>query len=145
MRTRAWLAALLVLAGALPWLASLLCADDCRVAFAWVCHQQPQRTLVLLGKPMVVCSRCAGIYAGLLLGGLLPWRPSTAQARNLTLGALAIHAIDWAAGWAGAPVIHGWRLLLGAALGWAATVWLLSAVETRDQALTDSSRVVKTE
>ncbi|MBN2102832.1 DUF2085 domain-containing protein [bacterium] len=42
--------------------------------FSPLCHQDPERSILLFGYPMAVCSRCAGIYYGTLLGILLyPW------------------------------------------------------------------------
>ncbi len=50
-----------------PWAAVLLYA-----AFAPFCHQLPGRSFAWLGHPWAVCHRCAGIYAGLAAGVLLP-------------------------------------------------------------------------
>ncbi len=36
--------------------------------FSFVCHQQLDRTLFLEGRPLAACSRCTGIYTGMLLG-----------------------------------------------------------------------------
>ena len=38
--------------------------------FSYICHQIPERSLSLAGHPMAVCSRCFGVYIG-LLGGIL--------------------------------------------------------------------------
>lgn len=43
-----------------------------RGVFASYCHQRPERSLVLFGHTMVVCSRCFGVYSGILLGALVP-------------------------------------------------------------------------
>jgi hypothetical protein len=80
---------------------------------------------------MVVCSRCAGIYAGLLVGSLIPRRPKPATAKTGLLLALGLNAGDWVAGWMGAGVVHPWRLLLGAGLGWIAAAWLLGSLRAR--------------
>lgn len=34
-------------------------------SFQMLCHQDPSRSFWINGKPMAVCSRCYGIYAGL--------------------------------------------------------------------------------
>jgi len=36
-----------------------------------ICHQIDNRCLVVFGKPMLICSRCAGIYSGSFLLFLL--------------------------------------------------------------------------
>ena len=36
--------------------------------FSYICHQIPDRSLHLAGHPMAVCSRCFGVYLGLLVG-----------------------------------------------------------------------------
>lgn len=36
-----------------------------------VCHQRPERSFFILGEQMAFCQRDAGVYAGLLLGGVL--------------------------------------------------------------------------
>ncbi len=37
-------------------------------AFSVICHQIPERSFLIGGFPLGVCSRCTGIYAGFLLG-----------------------------------------------------------------------------
>jgi uncharacterized membrane protein len=36
--------------------------------FSFICHQIPERSFHLLGEPFAVCSRCFGVYFGLLFG-----------------------------------------------------------------------------
>ncbi len=92
--------------------------------FSAVCHQLPDRSLHVHGIALAVCSRCIGIYAGLLVGGLtMPfvarwdtwlWRRNTL----LLVVAVVVPAIDWLAGilsvWESG---HVTRLLTGAAFG----------------------------
>jgi uncharacterized membrane protein len=40
-------------------------------AYGQVCHQIPERSFHLFGRPLGVCSRCSGIYVGYLLGLLI--------------------------------------------------------------------------
>ena len=42
-----------------PWL---------RLAYAPACHQMAGRSVTLAGRPLAVCARCSGLYAGGLLG-----------------------------------------------------------------------------
>ncbi len=39
--------------------------------FSYICHQLPERSLHLGENPMAVCSRCFGVYFGLLVGLLI--------------------------------------------------------------------------
>jgi len=39
--------------------------------FSAVCHQMPERSFYFHGHPMAVCSRCASIYTGFVIGLLL--------------------------------------------------------------------------
>ncbi len=45
--------------------------------FSYICHQIPERSLYLGGRQLAVCSRCFGVYFGLLAGILAYplWRP----------------------------------------------------------------------
>ncbi|MEP7211945.1 MAG: DUF2085 domain-containing protein [Acidobacteriota bacterium] len=45
--------------------------------FSYICHQMPERSLHLAGFQLAVCSRCFGVYFGLLAGILVYplWRP----------------------------------------------------------------------
>ncbi len=124
------------MAGILPWLRSLaggalpvhvsLAIDR---AFASVCHHLPDRTLFLAGSPMSVCSRCAGLYFGVAIAGLVPARP-TSQAsfkRALELG-LVLMGVDILTQDLGIhPPFHPVRLLTGAWVGFASTAWLLAS------------------
>jgi uncharacterized membrane protein len=39
--------------------------------FSFLCHQIPERSLHIAGEQFAVCSRCFGIYFGLLLGFII--------------------------------------------------------------------------
>jgi uncharacterized membrane protein len=39
--------------------------------FSYICHQMPGRSLHLDGHPLAVCTRCSGVYFGLLAGLLV--------------------------------------------------------------------------
>jgi len=98
--------------------------------FAAICHRLTERTLELGGVSMPLCSRCAGIFAGLALGALI-CRPRIAlkQARIALLGAGLLMVADIVAqdmGWH--PMWHWTRLLTGALLGYVAAVALMSAI-----------------
>lgn len=38
-----------------------------RNAYSLICHQLEDRTFIINGKPMLICSRCFGIYAGITI------------------------------------------------------------------------------
>ena len=39
--------------------------------YSTVCHQQHEKTISIVGENIFVCSRCAGIYLGLLLTSII--------------------------------------------------------------------------
>jgi len=45
--------------------------------FSYICHQLPNRSFFFEGHQLAVCSRCFGVYLGLLIGFLVYplWRP----------------------------------------------------------------------
>ncbi|MGA9567392.1 MAG: DUF2085 domain-containing protein, partial [Candidatus Korobacteraceae bacterium] len=84
--------------------------------FGLVCHQQAERSFLLLGGTVAVCARCLGIYLGAAVG-LLVSIPRRMAWRFLQVAA-ALNLIDWLAELSG---LHGnWmfaRFALGVALG----------------------------
>ncbi len=125
-----WMAALLLSIGLLPWMLALLGATTewWRPAFAIFCHQLPDRSLSFRGHDMLVCSRCAGIFAGLSLGALLPLsRAMRHHGRALVIGAIALNLVQ-AASQLALPYWHAPRLLCGLAFGWAATAFFIASL-----------------
>ncbi len=119
----------------LPWLRSLpvfpgalgRLVDD---AFFPLCHHLAGRVLVLAGVPMCVCSRCAGLYAGMVLGFVLGELGRAANPRRWVTGALALTLLDVATQDAGLHLpYHPARLATGALLGWAITAWMVAELE----------------
>jgi uncharacterized membrane protein len=124
--------------GALPWvlpfaraklplgpLGTLLDA-----MFVFVCHRRPERTLVLSGVPMPLCSRCAGIALGLLLGAIVLWPAPSVRATRISIAValllviadvvmqdLHIH-----------PLWHASRLGTGALVGYVVSIGLFAAI-----------------
>lgn len=97
--------------GIRPALASIV-----RLAGAQVCHQRPERSLHLSGRPLAVCGRCTGLYVSGALGLLLVSasrrrRPGPSASR--TLPAWWPAGLDVRAGWlvlAGLPTLLTWLL-----------------------------------
>lgn len=122
----------LALACALPWLARSLPIALAKVvdaAFFPLCHHVAGRVLAWGPRPMCVCSRCAGLYAGLAIGLVLggpdwedrTWKRLLAVALGLTLADVVTQDLHLHA------PSHPTRLLTGAALGWVASGWMVRA------------------
>jgi uncharacterized membrane protein len=125
------------LVGALPWLRALAgpalgssTKGAIDGAFLALCHHAVDRTMSIWGVPMCVCSRCAGVYAGMLLAALWPWKIAARAPRiALPLGALVMMAdiatqdLGLHAPW------HALRLATGAWVAWAATTWMLGELD----------------
>lgn len=97
-----WLA--LVLAA--PWLMAnghISASTAIYQGFSVVCHQMPERSFYFSGFPMGICSRCASIYVGFILGLLLyPFlrdlREDRFPPRWILIGAAIPTAIDFTGG-----------------------------------------------
>jgi len=130
---------LLVITGALPWVVTLARAwlplgafgvmlDAC---FVTMCHRMPERTLTLWGVAMPVCSRCAGVFAGAVLGAIVA-RPRLSGRgwRWMITLAGALMAADVATQDLGVhPVWHAARLATGALFGFAVAAACVIALE----------------
>jgi uncharacterized membrane protein len=135
-----------VAAGLFPWALPLLRAYlplgafgvAADALFATMCHRLPERTLVLAGVAMPLCSRCAGVFAGAAVGALAAWpRLSPRGHRLLITAAGAAMLLDVATQDLGLhPVWHATRLatgfFFGYAVGAAALVALLRAAREED-------------
>ncbi|HEY4119869.1 MAG TPA: DUF2085 domain-containing protein [Byssovorax sp.] len=83
--------------------------------FNLFCHRMPERTLVIFGVAMPICSRCAGLWFGLSLSAFFMWPAVPVRVLRVVFPvALALMAIEVATqdlGWH--PVFHPTRLLSG--------------------------------
>jgi uncharacterized membrane protein len=128
----------LVVIGALPWWIPVARAElplggigrALDALFVPMCHRLPDRSLALFGVLMPVCSRCAGVFAGLAAGAAvarprLPvrvWRP-------ILIVTAALAAADVAAQDLGLhPVWHPVRLATGFLLGYAMAASFVTAL-----------------
>lgn len=41
------------------------------LCYSHVCHQIPEKTISIMGRPLLVCSRCFGIYTGVLAASFI--------------------------------------------------------------------------
>lgn len=123
---------LVATAGLIPWAFAVAHARPTAavVLFHGFCHQIPDRTLSVSGLAMLVCSRCAGLYAGVALGALLP-APCFLLHRGRTLvltaaGLLLAELLLQKAGLL--PLLHSTRLASGLALGWIASAFMFATL-----------------
>ena len=82
LRTQAWRVWIVTIVVVLVWVGSIVAAPLLGLSsvysfFSYVCHQIPDRSLHLDGHSLAVCTRCFGVYFGLLAGVLIYplWRP----------------------------------------------------------------------
>jgi uncharacterized membrane protein len=130
---------LLVVVGVSPWLLPFarryLPAEPVWRLLDWcfdgVCHRMLSRTLTLASLPMPLCSRCAGIFAGLALGALVPWPRLELRRARWALGASGVlMVLDVLAQDLGLhPFWHWTRLLTGVLLGHFGARLLVAAIE----------------
>ncbi|WP_437732602.1 DUF2085 domain-containing protein [Sorangium sp. So ce1335] len=131
----------LAIVGALPWcipparsrlpLGELGAALD--RLFVAMCHRMPERSLALEGVLMPLCSRCAGIFAGVAAGAAIA-RPRLAMTawRPILIALSALMVVDVATQDLGLrPVWHATRLASGLAFGYAAAAAFLTQVARR--------------
>jgi uncharacterized membrane protein len=135
-----------VAVGVFPWILPLLRAwlplgaagAALDAAFTTMCHRLPERTLALAGVPMPLCSRCAGIFAGVALGALAVWPRLSALAWRWAITAsVGLMVLDVATQDLGVhPVWHATRLATGLAFGYAlAAACVLALRREADAAL----------
>jgi uncharacterized membrane protein len=114
-----------------------------RLLFRFMCHGRIERCFELFGTPMPICARCTGIYLG-LLAGLFAF-PFMRWLRERTMRVIAFIAIV-PLGLDGVTQLLGFResvnplrITTGVIAGLAFGLWILSAVERRDEALFTTS------
>lgn len=102
--------------------------------FGYVCHQIPERSFFLIGNQFAVCSRCFGVYFGLLAGLLCypfvrPMDESSPLPRVWLFLSMVPMALDWSLDvlgiWANT---HFTRLATGLILGVACALFIVPAV-----------------
>ncbi|MFL6247679.1 MAG: DUF2085 domain-containing protein [Thermoanaerobaculia bacterium] len=125
------------------WAISRGASMQWRVLFRFMCHGRVERCLELFSTPMPICARCTGIYLG-LIAGLLAF-PFMRWLRERTMRVIAFIAIV-PLGLDGVTQLLGFResvnplrVATGLIAGMAFGLWILSAVERRDEALFTTS------
>ena len=102
--------------------------------FSYLCHQAPERSLALGGSQLAVCSRCLGVYAGLLSGfvGYPLFRPlvniEPLPRLWLFLSLIPI-GFDWSLGILGVwENTHFSRIATGLILGVMCAIFIIPAI-----------------
>ena len=121
---------LLIGVGALPWLLLGLSVDH---DIWWrlyqpLCHQIPERSLLVHPIMMVVCSRCAGLYGGMVIGSLLSLVSlPTTLLRQITIIAVVLMIAEVVTQEIGLHgIYHPTRLASGLLLATSGVSWALS-------------------
>jgi uncharacterized membrane protein len=108
-----------------------------RLAFRLMCHGMPHRCLELFDVPMPICARCTGIYGGMLAGVALFWLIPLLREkvmRRVAVTAVVPLAVDGLTQLAGfRESTNTLRLATGCIAGLAFGLWVLSAVQRRDE------------
>ena len=131
-----------IVVGVAPWILSLARAalplgragELLDLLFVPMCHRIPARTLYFADVPMPLCSRCAGIFAGLALGALI-MRPrlSLAQWRIAVAVTSALILLDIVTQDLGVhPIWHVTRVATGLLFGFAIGAACLQAMRSAD-------------
>jgi uncharacterized membrane protein len=102
--------------------------------FSFLCHQQPERSFHVLEHPFAVCSRCFGVYFGLVFGFIIyPFIRNIEEiepfSRIWLFLSLVPIGIDWTLGMLGIwENTHLSRFLTGLILGAACAVFIIPAL-----------------
>ena len=114
-----------------------------RLLFRMICHGRVERSLELFGVPMPICARCTAIYAGLMIGLVGFWLFRHVREKVMRVVAfvavtpLAIDGLTQLAGLREST--NTLRIATGLIAGIAFGMWILSAVERRDDAVFTAS------
>lgn len=102
--------------------------------YSFLCHQLPERSFYAEGHPFAVCSRCFGVYFGLVLGFLVYplWQridETQPIARFWLFLSLIPIGVDWTLGVLGIwENTHFSRFLTGTILGAACATFIIPAL-----------------
>lgn len=113
-----------------------------RAVMATSCHQRPDRSFRLAGRPFPACARCTGLHGAPLVAGLAllaPWPAGVRRlrARALVLAAAAVMGLDVIAG----AVVPSWDWpVLRAATGLALGVAIVASVRAAPASTTGPRR-----
>jgi uncharacterized membrane protein len=146
MSLSAWLRGMLVFSGTLPWIFAYfnLRALWLINMYHTLCHQWVERTLHFGTYPMLICSRCAGLYLGIAIGALFPLTGAFLEhARTALAFAFGVTILDVVTQdlHLHAPN-HAVRLATGLAMGFVASAFMLGAILKGERAKQKPSSLV---
>lgn len=128
--------AILGLSALCSWAIAAGASMQWRLAFRLICHGRVERSLELFGVPMPICARCTGIYVGLLAGLAAFWLIRFVKEKTMRMAAFAAVtplAIDGLTQLTGLrESTNPLRIATGVITGLAFGLWILAAVERRD-------------
>ena len=114
--------------------------------FSYLCHQIPERSFYIAGHQFAVCSRCFGVYFGLIVGFVVyPFIRSLDKTEPLPriwlFLALSPITVDWALGFFDVwENTHLSRFVTGLILGAACGIFIVPAIVEIARLLTRKRR-----
>ena len=139
LRTQAYRVWIVTALALLLWVAMIVAAPVLHLSgvhsfFGYICHQIPERSFHIAGEQFAVCSRCFGVYFGLLLGVVVfpLWRhveETEPIARVWLFASLVPITVDWSLAVFGIwENTHLSRFVTGLILGLACATFILPAL-----------------
>lgn len=130
-------AAILGAASLCTWAIAAGASMQWRMLFRILCHGRVERCLELFDVPMPLCARCVAIYGGLLAGVMafraIPFLREKVM-RRVAFGAVIPLALDGLTQLTGLrESTNALRVVTGLIAGMAFGLWILSAVERREE------------
>jgi len=147
----AWFAAILLapIAIASPTRVLSVAAAASYAGGSRICHQRPERCFWIHGRPMPVCGRCTGLYAGAALAAPLALflaAGASGRARSIALATAVPTLTTWGLEMAGlAHPSNSVRAIAALPLGFAAAWLVITQLRTRDAAASPSQSTLSPE
>ena len=143
------LAAPFLLQSSAPELVSLGAVPYIFAALTYLCHQMPERSLMISGAPFPVCARDIGIYVGAALGVLTPALVQKTRGRLASIAVLVIAFIPIGLDGVSQSIMglressNALRLATGLAFGFGVVGWVTARILSKYEgfAATITSRV----
>ena len=131
-------AVILSVAAVCCWAIAQGASEAWRLPFRLLCHGLPHRSYALFDVTMPICARCVGVYVGLLAGlALFPLLAKLSERTMRVVAFLAVTplALDGLTQLTGLrESTNELRVITGLLAGLAFGLWVLSAVERRNEA-----------